>query len=50
MKLVIFILNLWLEQQILSSFSLKKLQKVGGKGNLHHVGSFMNILTMKNCV
>ena len=33
-----------------SNFSSPKLQKVRGKGNLHHVWSFMNILMMKNCV
>ena len=43
-------INSWLEHKVLSSFSLPKLQKVGGKGNLHHVWSFMNILMMKNCV
>ena len=50
MKFVILISNSWLEYQVLSSFSLPKLQKVGGKGNLHHVGSFMNIPTMKSVV
>ena len=32
------------------SFSLPKLQKVGGKGNCNHVWSFVNILMIKNCV
>ena len=50
MKFVILILNLWLEHQVLSSFSLPKLQKVGGKGNPYHVWNFMNILVMKNIV
>ena len=40
MKFVILILNLWLEHQVISSFSLPKLQKVRGKGNLHHVMEF----------
>ena len=47
-------LNLWLEHQILSSFfifsSFLKLQKSGGKGNLHHVRSFMKMLKIKNFV
>ena len=50
MKFVMLMLNSWLEHEVLSSFSLPKLQKVGGKGNHHHVSSFMNILMMKNCV
>ena len=51
-KLVILIsmLNLWLEHQFLSSFSLPKLPKDGEKRNFHHVWSFMNILMIKNCV
>ena len=47
MKFVILIWNLWLEHQALSSFSLPKLQKFGGKGNLPHIWSFMNILIKK---
>lgn len=30
--------------QVFPSFSLRKLQKVGGKRNFHHFGGFMNIL------
>ena len=30
--------------QVFPSFSLPKLQKVGGKRNFHHFGGFMNIL------
>ena len=46
MKSIILILNLWLEHQVLSSFSLPNLQKVGGKENLHLVWIFMNMLMM----
>ena len=30
--------------------SSPKLQNVGGKGNLHNIWSFINIVMMKNCV
>ena len=40
MKFVILTLNLWLEHQVDSSFSWRKLQKVEGKGKLHHIWSF----------
>ena len=40
MKFVILILNLWLEHQVDSSFSRRKLQKVEGRGKLHHIWSF----------
>ena len=32
------------------NFFLPKLQKVAGKGNLHHVWSFISILMIKYCV
>ena len=53
-EIVMLKLNLWLEHQVLSSFfifsSFLKLQKSGGKGNLHHVRSFMKMLIIKNFV
>ena len=47
---MLILLNLLLENQVLSSFSSPKLQNVGGKGNFHNIWSFINIVMMKNCV